>query len=440
MSSADAPGPLDGVRVVELAVWVAGPAAAGIMADWGADVVKVESAGGDPQRAIFGAVGVDGELPVPPFEVDNRGKRSVVLDLRSEEGSASFHALLATADVMVTNLRPAALERLGLDHERVCERHPHLVYGAITGYGHEGEDRDRAGYDIGAYWARSGLAHTMVPPGAMPPALRSGMGDHHTGMTLAAGVLAKMVERGRTGRGGLVSTSLLRTEMYSIAWDMGIHLRFGRRQSTRPRERNPAPLINSYRAGDDRGFWLICLEADRHWPKVLAAIDHPEFADDPRYATAVLRNEHCEPLIAELDAVFATRPLGEWGGTLRRPRRLVGADPVDPRGDRGPAGTIRVHRDDPRRRWGSVPSRGDAGRLRGVSDVARTSTPDRRAHRRGAHRTGRLTGAQSNFGRRFSCSAATPSRYSSVPIASSSNRSESTTDAAGSWRSRSSTI
>lgn len=318
MSSADAgdasgTGPLAGVRVVELAVWVAGPAAAGIMADWGADVVKVESESGDPQRSVFGAVGVRGDIPVPPFEVDNRGKRSVVLDLRDDADMARFDALLATADVFVTNLRTGALDRLGLGHEAVCARHPRLVYGAITGYGLDGEDRDRAGYDIGAYWARSGLAHTFVSPGELPPALRSGMGDHHTGMTLAAGVMAKLVERERTGRGGLVSTSLLRTGMYSIAWDMGIHLRFGRRQSTRPRERNTAPLINCYRAGDDRAFWLICLEADRHWPKVLAAIDHPELEHDPRFETAQLRNEHCEPLIAEFDAVFATRTLGEWG-------------------------------------------------------------------------------------------------------------------------------
>ena len=181
-------GPLEGVRVVELAQWVAGPSAAGIMADWGADVVKVEPPGGDPQRAVFGAVGVRGDIPVPPFEVDNRGKRSIVLDLRAGDLD-HLHALLATADVLVTNLRPGALDRLGLEHDRLTDRYPRLVYGAITGYGLDGDDRDRAGYDVGAFWARSGLAHTMVPPGRLPPGLRSGMGDHQTGMTLAAGVI-----------------------------------------------------------------------------------------------------------------------------------------------------------------------------------------------------------------------------------------------------------
>ena len=339
MGNTGGAGPLAGVRVVELGVWVAGPAAGGIMADWGADVIKVEPAGGDPQRAVFGSVGLDGSMPVPPFEVDNRGKRSMVLDLRDFDDHAVFDRLLSTADVLVTNMRPGALERLELGPDRVCARHPRLVYGAISGYGLEGEDRDRAGYDIGAFWARSGLAHTMVPPGEMPPGLRSGMGDHQTGMTLVAGVMAKLFERERTGRGGLVSTSLLRTGMYSIAWDFGIQLQFDRRESTKSRENSRAPLINSYRASDERVFWLICLEADRHWPQVLAALERPDLADDPRYADATARMRHAADLIAEFDAAFATRPLLGVGRALRRARRVVGAGAVDRRRDRRSAGT-----------------------------------------------------------------------------------------------------
>ncbi len=138
------------------------------------------------------------------------------------------------------------------------------------------------------------------------------MGDHQTGMTLVAGVMAKMFERERTDRGGLVSTSLLRTGMYSIAWDFGIQLRFDRRESTKSRDRSRAPLINSYRSGDDRVFWLICLEADRHWPKVLAALERSDLADDPRFVGASARMRHAAELIAEFDVAFATRPLAEW--------------------------------------------------------------------------------------------------------------------------------
>ena len=316
VDAAAATGPLVGIRVIELAAWVAGPAAGGILADWGADVIKVEPATGDPQRALFTGVGLDASMPVPPFEVDNRGKRSVVLDLRDQADRATFEDLLATADVFVTNMRPGALDRLDLGPEAVCARHPRLVYGSITGYGADGPDRDRAGYDVGAYWARSGLAHTIVPPGEIPPGPRSGAGDHQTGMTLVGGVMAKLLERERTGVGGQVSTSLLRTGMYTLAWDLGIQLRFDRRERTRSRDGSKTPLMNSYRTGDDRILWLICLEADRHWPQVVAALDRPDLALDERFAAPAGRLRNYKELVAAFDEVFVTRPLAEWADRL----------------------------------------------------------------------------------------------------------------------------
>ncbi len=300
-------GPLQGYRVVELGVWVAGPAAAGLMADWGAEVIKVEPPAGDPQRAIFGAFGIADQKGVPPFEIDNRGKQSVVIDLQTPDGLGAMHALLDTADVFITNVRPAALERLGLDHASVLTTFPRLVYGSLTGYGLQGPERDRAGYDVGAFWARSGMAHTLVPPDQLPPSIRSGMGDHVTGITLAAGVLAKLLERERTGEGGLVATSLLRTGMYTIGWDIGIQLRFGKRESTRPRERTRAPLMNCYRAGDGRAFWLLTLEGDRHWPNLIAALNQPGLAEDIRFTTAKDRLANSVDLVAALDAAFALR-------------------------------------------------------------------------------------------------------------------------------------
>lgn len=305
-------GPLVGIRVIELGVWVAGPAAGGIMADWGADVIKVEPPAGDPQRRVFGALGVADQAGLPPFEIDNRGKRSVVLDLTTADGRADMDRLLATADVFITNLRPDALERLGLDHATVLERHPTLVYGSLTGYGLDGPERNRAGYDVGAFWARSGVAHTFMPPGELPPPLRSGFGDHITGMALATGVLAKLLERTATGRGGLAATSLLRTGMYTIGWDAGIQLRFGKRESTRPRHLNRAPLVLCYQAGDGEGFWLLGLEADRHWPGLVAALERPEWLDDERFVDARSRNRNSEALIAALDARFAQESMAHW--------------------------------------------------------------------------------------------------------------------------------
>lgn len=305
-------GPLSGIRVVELGVWVAGPAAGGIMADWGADVIKVEPPAGDPQRRVFGALGVADQTGVPPFEIDNRGKRSVVFDLAGEEGRDAMDRLLSTADVFITNLRPDALERLGLDHPCVLQRFPSLVYGSLTGYGLEGPDRNRAGYDVGAFWARSGVAHTFMPPGELPPPLRSGFGDHITGMALACGVLAKLVERSTTGRGGLAATSLLRTGMYTIGWDAGIQLRFGKRESTRPRHVNRAPLVLCYQASDGVGFWLLGLEADRHWPGLVAALERPQWLSDERFVDARARNRNSEALIAALDTRFAEEPMQHW--------------------------------------------------------------------------------------------------------------------------------
>src|SRR5262249_39450939 len=161
-------GPMEGIRVVELGVWVAGPAAGGILADWGAEVVKIEPPSGDPARTFASMLGAD--LPFnPPFELDNRGKRSIVVDLTSEDGGAIGEQLLARADVFFTNVRLGALEKLGLDPDRVTAEHPSLVYAAITGYGMDGPERDRAAYDISAFWARSGLAHLLTSPGGEPP-------------------------------------------------------------------------------------------------------------------------------------------------------------------------------------------------------------------------------------------------------------------------------
>ncbi len=304
--------PLTGYRVVELGVWVAGPAAGGILCDWGADVIKVEPPTGDPMRSVFAlAVGAHQDKN-PAFELDNRGKRSIVLDLRTDEHREVFDELLATADVFVTNLRVDALERLGFDHATVLARHPRLVYASVTGYGIDGPDRERAGYDIGAFYARSGFAWTMTVGDTPPPSLRSGKGDHVTGLAAAGAVLAALLRRERTGAGGLVETSLLRSGMYVTGWELAIQLWFGKAQAPEDRATSSTPLVNSYRAGDGAWFWLIGLEADRHLPGVLAAIDRRELADDPRFITARDRRLNRDALIAELDAAFARHTRDEW--------------------------------------------------------------------------------------------------------------------------------
>ena len=180
-------GPMEGINVVELGVWVAGPATGGILADWGADVIKIEPPTGDPARLFGLMLGLDIDAS-PPFEMDNRSKRSVVLDLTTDDGLGTALELISGADVFITNVRPGALRRLGLDFESVAPDNPRLVYGLITGYGETGPDADRAAYDVAAFWSRSGVASLLTRPGETPPFQRGGMGDHMAGMSLTAAI------------------------------------------------------------------------------------------------------------------------------------------------------------------------------------------------------------------------------------------------------------
>ena len=305
------PGPLEGVKVVELGVWVAGPAAGGVLADWGADIIKIEPPTGDPARSFQRMLG--GDMPNNPvFEMDNRSKRSIVLDLTNPDGLAIAEQLIAEADVFVTNVRLGGLERLGLDHATLCARHPRLVYAAITGYGTEGPDADRAAYDVAAFWARSGLAHMLTPPGGDPPFQRGGMGDHGAGLSAAGAICAALYSRERTGAGQFVNTSLLRQGVYTLSFDLSITVGWGLTLGVGERTSMGNPCINNYVAGDGRRFWVVGLEGDRHWPPLARVAGHPEWLDDPRFATAADRFANAAELIGELDTVFATRTLDEW--------------------------------------------------------------------------------------------------------------------------------
>ena len=302
---------MTGVRVVELGVWVAGPAAAGILADWGADVVKIEPPAGDPARLFRQMLG--GDLPSNPvFELDNRSKRSIAIDLTREEGRRVAERLIDRADVFVTNIRPSALERLGFDPDSLRRRHPRLVYAIITGYGMTGPEADRPGFDIAAYWARAGVAASLTPPGRDLPFQRGGMGDHTAGMSAAGAIAAALFNRERTGEGDVVSTSLLRQGAYTMGFDVNVALMWGLPIRIGTRDSAPSPTLNNYTAGDGRRFWVVGLEADRHWPPLARVAGRPEWLTDERFTTASSRRRHSDVLIAMLDEIFATRQLAEW--------------------------------------------------------------------------------------------------------------------------------
>ncbi|MCQ4080798.1 CoA transferase [Streptomyces sp. RB6PN25] len=306
------PAPLRGVRVIELAHWMAGPAAGGVLADWGADVIKVEPHGGEPMRHIWGSMGANPDAPNGAFTSANRGKRSVELDIRRPDGRETLARLLAGADVLVTNLRPSALRRLGLSPEEVGEQYPRLVYCSLTAYGWTGDDEERAGYDLASFFGRTGISHELTTQGEPPAPLMQGIGDTFTAMTGVAGILAALHEREQTGRGRMVGVSLLRTGMWALAGELGVQAMGGRPRPPYPRDNCPTPMYNSYRTADDRWFFLVGVQAGRQLPKVLAAIGRTDLLQDERFAKPRDLTKNRREFIPILDEAFGGHPLEYW--------------------------------------------------------------------------------------------------------------------------------
>jgi crotonobetainyl-CoA:carnitine CoA-transferase CaiB-like acyl-CoA transferase len=312
-------GPLQGVRVLELGIWVAVPAAAAVLSDWGAEVVKIEPPEGDPLRGLAATGLVPYQPDVnPPFQLDNRGKRSIVLDLRTPAGREAAHAIVKRTDVFLSNLRRHKLGALGMDYETLRAVNPRLVYAGLTGYGTTGPERDRAAFDYAAFWARGGVMASLGEPEGPPPTQRPGMGDHMTGLGLAGAVAAALYARDRTGAGQEVSVSLFQSGLWMMSSDIQAAITTGYCHTPGGRRAAPNPLFNFYRAEDGRWLHLIMLQPDRHWDAFCTAIERDDLRQDARFASAGERFFHCRELIAELDPVFASRPLAAWAEALDR--------------------------------------------------------------------------------------------------------------------------
>jgi len=305
-------GLLSGVRVVEMGMWLAGPVAGGVLADWGAEVVKIEPLGGDPMRRLYTTMSGSREDKCPPFDMFNRGKRSLAIDVNADGSAAVLEQVIASADVFLTNMRPAFLARVGLDAERLTARYPRLVYASLTGYGPAGPDKDAPGFDVAAFAARSGIGERMQPPGGPPTSLPGGMGDVVSGMSLVAGICGALFGRERTGRGQLVTTSLLRSGIFSIGMDVSARVGLGRVASVKTRQSTSNPLMNSYPAGDGSWFWLMGAESDKQWPRIVACLGDQGLATDERFATPRDRRRNAAALVARLDEIFLTRGRSEW--------------------------------------------------------------------------------------------------------------------------------
>jgi len=298
---------LEGLKIVEYATYIAAPGAGGIMADWGADVIKVEPPGGDPIRMFFSSLGVEETLN-PVFDMDNRGKRGIILDTAQEAGRDALLRLIESADIFLTNVRPGGLQRAGLDHETVLKRCPRLIYATLTGYGLEGPDADRPGMDSAAFWARSGLAAMFRPKGGDPVQLRTAFGDHVASLAIVSAVLAALHERHATGKGRLVDASLLRVAHYVGGSDFAIQHTRGRIASNRPRKDAPNPLINYFQTADQRWISLLQRQGEKDWPKLARALKVEHLVADPRFASGRARRENGPQLVPLLDEAFAARP------------------------------------------------------------------------------------------------------------------------------------
>lgn len=295
---------LSSIKVIEYATYMAAPGAGGIMADWGADVIKVEPPGGDPIRIFFKSLGTD-LVDNPVFDFDNRGKRSIILDTSKSEGQAALRELCKDADVFLTNVRPGGLDRSGLDYQSLSALNPKLVYCTLTGYGLQGPDTDRPGFDIASFWSRTGLAHLTIPKGQEPFANRTAFGDHTTSMAATAGICAALVEAQKTGKGRLVEASLMRAATYAMGSDLAIQLFFGRISSTKTRAENNIPISNFFQTKDGHWLCLVARQGEADWAPICRALEIDSLIEDPRFKESKSRRQNGAACVAVMDEAFA---------------------------------------------------------------------------------------------------------------------------------------
>jgi crotonobetainyl-CoA:carnitine CoA-transferase CaiB-like acyl-CoA transferase len=306
---------MHGVKVVEVSSYVFIPSAGSILADWGADVVKVEVPhGGDPARstaAVGGHADVDGVPVAPGFEVANRGKRSLGLDVSTDRGRQVLHRLIEHADVFSTSLLIGTRQKLGIDEESVRRSNPDIIYVVGSGNGRRGPDAGKGGFDLASHWARSGIAYQMTVDDGEPPNQPGSFGDLPSGLAAAGAVAAALYKRAMTGRSSSVEVSLYGTGV----WMMGQAITaagLGMPREFLTRATALSPLINYYRTKDDRWICLCFLNGDKWWPDLCRHLGIEDLVDDPRFTDEPARVANQSSCMAILDDVFQTRTFEEW--------------------------------------------------------------------------------------------------------------------------------
>jgi crotonobetainyl-CoA:carnitine CoA-transferase CaiB-like acyl-CoA transferase len=312
-----------GLKVLDVSTFIAGPAAAAVLSDFGADVIKIEAPGaGDTQRRLS-------SLPPNPraqgnyaWHQANRNKRGMCIDLKSPVGTKIVKRLVEWADVVITNFPHGVREKLHLGYDEVSAWNPRVIYADVTGYGDAGPDAKLPGFDLTAYWARSGLLASTRDAGAPPTAPVPGSGDYGTAIGLYAAIVTALYERERTGKGMSVGTSLLAAGVWATATFVGGALAGGELYGLHDRTRPTNPLMNPYQSSD--GHWFMLVAPPAYGPALAKAIGHPELLDDPRFADAQSIVENSAALTAVLDATFRSQPLAHWKEVFDQARITYG--------------------------------------------------------------------------------------------------------------------
>jgi crotonobetainyl-CoA:carnitine CoA-transferase CaiB-like acyl-CoA transferase len=304
--------PLEGVRVLEVAAWTFVPAAGAILADLGAEVIKVEPPAGDPQRALKNLLNLDKSGPNPFNEVPNRGKRSITIDLTKPEGLATVLKIAASCDVFLTSYLPDIRAKLGLDLDDVRAVNPKIIYVRGSGWGSKGPMKGTGGYDLAAGWATSGFAQRLLDsigddaPPAQPPAFF----DLQGGNTLAGATAMALFKRERTGETSVVDVSLMNVGMWAMCPDI---VAAPYMNPMIPNRKSPGnPLTNWYKTADNRWIYLVLLQADRFWGELCDAMLQPDLKDDARFANMGARFQNKEACVQVLDDIFGAATLDVW--------------------------------------------------------------------------------------------------------------------------------
>lgn len=322
-------GLLSGLRVIDCATYIAGPAAAVILSDFGAEVIKIERPPfGDPYRYLHHVPGMPVSDVPYCWLLDGRNKKSVALDLAAEAGREALLKLVAASDIFITNFQPALVRKFALSYDDLRPLNPRLIYAYVTGYGETGAGVDTPGYDLTAYWARSGLMGSMHAGDADPALSVAGFGDHPTAMSLFAAIMLGLYRRQHTGQGSRVATSLMGNGAWSNACGIQAALCDAAFSPRWTRFTTPNPVVNHYVTRDGQRFITCCLDPKKDWPCLCLALGHPELIEDTRFHTPEARRVNAAELVAIIDAIVGARDMSEWVEIFRRHEVIWGPVPL----------------------------------------------------------------------------------------------------------------